>query len=486
MMRVLHVCSEVYPLLKTGGLADVAGALPPALARHDCDVRILVPGFPAISAGLAASQLIAEVPVRFGASAIRLYLADFLDTGIKIYFIDAPGLYDRPGNPYSDEQGKEYPDNHRRFALLGWMAAQLAQGIDPSWEPQVVHGHDWHAGLAPAYLRAAEHRLGRKLAGTIFTVHNLAYQGVFAPYAFGELDLPDYFFTMHGLEFHGQVSFMKAGLFFSDKLTTVSPTYAREIQGIEQGCGLQGLLQARSADLHGILNGVDPDIWNPATDTAIATNYDAKSLERKSQCKRALQEESGLTVQNDAPLFTVVSRITDQKGLNLVLAGVHDIVQRGGQLVLLGSGDAAMEAAFKHAAQEHPRSVSVHIGYDEQRSHRLIAGADVILVPSRFEPCGLTQLYGLAYGTLPLVRKVGGLADSVVDCSLENMAEGTATGFVFDQFDSQSFNTAIRRAFALYDRKEDWLGVQQSGMRQEFNWDIAAKAFVSLYKQIAA
>ncbi|MDQ9170730.1 glycogen synthase GlgA [Oxalobacteraceae bacterium R-40] len=487
MIRVLHVCSEVYPLLKTGGLADVAGSLPPALARHDGDVRILVPGFPAITDGLPSPRLVAEVPARFGASAVRLYLADFPDTaGIKIYFIDAPGLYDRPGNPYSDALGKDYADNHRRFALLGWMAAQLAQGIDPSWGPQVVHGHDWHAGLAPAYLRAAEHRLGRKLAGTVFTIHNLAYQGVFAPYAFGELDLPDYFFNMHGLEFHGQISFMKAGLFYSDKLTTVSPTYAREIQGAEQGCGLQGLLNTRSADLHGILNGVDPLVWNPATDPAIASNYDAKSLERKLICKRVLQEECGLNVQNDAPLFTVVSRITEQKGLNLVQAGLHDIVQRGGQLVLLGAGDAAMEETFKKAAQAHPHSVSVHIGYDERRSHRLIAGGDVILVPSRFEPCGLTQLYGLAYGTLPLVRRVGGLADSVVDCTLENIAEGTATGFVFDHFDSQSFNTAVRRAFALYDRKDDWLRVQQAGMRQEFNWDVAAKAFMSLYRQVAA
>ncbi len=485
MIRVLHVCSEVYPLLKTGGLADVAGALPPALAHHDGDVRILVPGFPSIRDGLGKGRLVAEVPARFGAFAIRLHQADFPGTGIKTYFIDAPGLFDRPGNPYADERGKDYADNHRRFALLGWMAAQLAQGLDPEWIPQVVHGHDWHAGLAPAYLRAAEQTLGRKLAGTVFTIHNLAYQGVFAPYTFGELDLPGHFFNMHGLEFHGQISFMKAGLFYSDKLTTVSPTYAREIQQPEQGCGLQGLLQMRAADLHGILNGVDTQIWNPATDKLIASNYDGKSLTRKQLCKKALQEEAGLTVQNDAPLFTVVSRITEQKGLNLVLAGVRDIVQRGGQLVLLGSGDPAMEAAFKQAATEHPRSVSVHIGYDERRSHRLIAGADVILVPSRFEPCGLTQLYGLAYGTLPLVRRVGGLADSVVDCSLENMAEGTANGFVFDQFESQSFNTALRRAFALYDRKDDWMQVQQSGMRQEFSWNVAAKAFVSLYRQIA-
>ena len=484
-MRVLHVCSEVYPLLKTGGLADVAAALPPALANAGCDVRLLVPGFPAFTENLRDSSLQAELPARFGATSVRLYLSSFPKTGIKIYFIDAPGLFDRHGNPYLDEHNRDYADNHRRFALLGWMAAQLAQGLDLSWQPQVVHGHDWHAGLAPAYLRAAEQWHGRRLAGTVLTIHNLAYQGMFPPHVFGELELPGHFFSMYGLEFHNQVSFMKAGLFYSDKLTTVSPTYAREIQQPEQGCGLDGLLKTRAADLHGILNGVDTAIWNPATDRAIPVNYDIDSLQRKVECKTALQQEMGLRVQSDAPLFVVVSRLTEQKGLTLVLSGLNEIMERGGQIAVLGSGDVGIESAFKEAARAHPESIAVHLGYDEARSHRIIAGGDVILVPSRFEPCGLTQLYGLLYGTLPLVRRVGGLADTVVDCSLENMADNSATGFVFDQFDSQSFNNAVRRAFALYNRKDEWRCVQQQGMRQHFSWDVAAKAFMSLYQQIA-
>ncbi len=484
-MRVLHVCTEIYPLLKTGGLADVAGALPPALARLSCDVRVLVPGFPAFHDGILDRKLVAELPGGFGAATMRLYCGSLPDNGIKAYVIDAPELYDRPGNPYSDSENRSYPDNYRRFALLGWLAARLAEGLDPDWSPQVVHGHDWHAGLASAYLKAAEFATGRKLAGSIFTVHNLAYQGVFSRQVFGELGLPGSFFDINGVEFHDQLSFLKAGLFYSDKLTTVSPTYAHEIQTAEQGCGLDGLLRYRAGDLYGILNGVDSAIWNPKADAAIAAPYDIRSMTGKLKCKTALQEETGLKVQNEAPLFGVVSRFTEQKGLNLVLAGLPEILRRGGQVVLLGSGDAAMEAAFQAAALAHPQALSVHIGYDEQRSHRIIAGCDVILVPSRFEPCGLTQLYGLMYGTLPLVRRVGGLADTVVDCSLETMADELATGFVFDEFEVNAFDAAVRRVFALYGRKADWRQVQKRAMQQQFSWDVAAQAFLSLYRHVA-
>jgi starch synthase len=486
MTRVLHICTEIYPLLKTGGLADVAGALPPALAAQGCDVRMLVPGFPAFLEGIDDRQLVAEIPPRFGASAIRLYSGVLPGSGIKTYVIDAPGLYDRPGNPYSDAKNRAYPDNYRRFALLGWLAAQLAEGFDPSWSPQILHGHDWHAGLVPAYLKAAEARTGRKLAGTVFSVHNLAYQGMFPRQTFDELGLPESFFSVYGVEFHGHVSFLKAGLFYSDKLTTVSPTYAREIQSAEQGAGLDGLLGSRASDLVGILNGVDPAVWNPATDPAIASNYDSRSISRKLDCKTALQQETGLNVQNDAPLFGIVSRLTDQKGLNLVLAGLPELLRRGGQLVLLGSGDAALEKAFQDIALAHPGTVAVQIGYDEEKAHRIIAGSDVVLVPSHFEPCGLTQLYGLIYGTLPLVRRVGGLADSVVDSSLENIADGLATGFVFDDFKVGAFLAAVRRAFALYSRRRDWSQVQRCGMKQQFNWDRAAEKYLSLYQQLAS
>lgn len=484
-MRVLHVCAEIYPLLKTGGLADVAGALPPALRRQDCDARVLVPGFPALMDGIEALQPVVSLPTMFGADVIRLYKGTLPGTAVVVYLIEAPQFYGRPGNPYADAHNQPYPDNHLRFALLGRIGAELARGLDPTWEAQILHGHDWHAGLMPAYLKAAEMQTGRKSAASVFTVHNLAYQGVFPRQVYGQLGLPEAFFDMHGVEFHGQASFLKAGLFYADKLTTVSPTYAREIQQMEHGCGLDGLLRDRAGHLHGILNGVDPAVWNPAVDDTIAERYDSRSMAGKLACKAALQSEAGLARRDDVPVFGVVSRLTEQKGLNLVLAGLPEILRRGGQLVLLGSGDPDLEAAFSAAAAQHPEAVSVQIGYDEIKSHRIIAGSDVILVPSLFEPCGLTQLYGMLYGTLPLVRRVGGLADSVVDCSLENIADGTATGFVFDRFDADAFGAAVRRAFALYGRQSDWNRVRQYGMQQEFSWDAAAAQYLAVYRQLS-
>jgi starch synthase len=483
-MRVLHVCTEIYPLLKTGGLADVAAALPPALVRAGCDARMLVPAFPALLDGLRDRETVTTLPGRFGAAELTLY-SGLLPNGVKAYAIGAPELYDRPGNPYADSASQPYPDNHRRFALLGWLAARLTEGLDPSWTPQILHCHDWHAGLAPAYLRAAQLTTGRKSAGSVFTVHNLAYQGLFGSQAMAELGLPAEFFGVYGLEFHGQLSFLKSGLFYSDLITTVSPTYAREIQGAEQGCGLEGLLSSRAHELHGILNGVDTAVWNPATDDAIAARYDSAALDGKRACKRALQEETGLAVQDGALLFGIVSRLTHQKGLDLALAGLHEILDRGGQLVLLGSGDPELETAFRQVASARPESVSVQIGFDEGKAHRIVAGCDIIMVPSLFEPCGLTQLYGLRYGTLPLVRHVGGLADTVTDCSLENLADGSATGFVFDRFDADAFSAAVRRAFALYARPADWLDVQRRGMREELGWDAAAGKMMPLYRRIA-
>ena len=477
-MQVLHVCSEIYPLLKTGGLADVAGALPAAQVRGGVDARVLVPGFPALRAGVLQQELVVTD------AAFRLYRGVMPDSGLAVYVIDAPALYDRPGNPYADASNEPYPDNDRRFALLGWIAAQLAQGLDPSWRPQIVHAHDWHAGLAPAYLKAAEQATGRRIAGSVQTIHNLAYQGNFPAHVFGELHLPGHFYAADGLEFYGMVSFLKAGLYYADKLTTVSPTYAREIQGAEQGCGFDGLLRRRSGDLAGILNGVDDAVWNPAIDPFIPQPYAIGDLAGKRQGKAALQQAAGLAVDAGAPLFCIVSRLTEQKGLHLVLDALPGIVARGGQLMVLGAGDTAFEAQLKAAAAANPQSVAVHLGYDEQLAHRLIAASDVIMVPSRFEPCGLTQLYGLKYGTLPLVRRVGGLADTVVDASLENLHEHLATGFVFDTFDAAGIDAAVRRAFALYKRTSEWEDVQAHAMRQQFGWDAAAAQYLALYEQI--
>lgn len=485
MTSVLHVCSEIYPLLKTGGLADVAAALPPATIRLGHDARILVPGYPSVREGLTGKRLVASLAPRLGADGIAIYLGAMPDSGAPVYMIDAPSMYDRPGDPYSNAGRQPYQDNCQRFALLGWIAAQMAQGLDVDWTPQVIHGHDWHAGLAPAYLHAARLATSKPLAASVFTVHNLAYQGLFAREEFGALDLPEQFFGIDGAEFHSQLSFLKAGLFYADKISTVSPSYAREILDAEQGCGLEGLLRGRSAngDLAGILNGVDPAVWNPGTDPAIPHPYGLRNMAGKAANKLALQREHGLSEQEDRPLFCVVSRMTEQKGLKLLLASIAELVQRGGQLIVLGSGDQAMEDEFLAAAARRPESVAVQIGYDEEKSHRIIAASDVVMVPSRFEPCGLTQLYGLRYGSLPLVRRIGGLADSVTDSSLENIADNIATGFVFDDFSETAFLAAMRRAFALFARKRDWNQVQKHAMQQEFSWEGAAQHYVALYEQ---
>ncbi len=472
-MRILHVCAELFPLLKTGGLADVAGALPHALNGQGCDTRVLLPGFPSVLAGLRQAGEVAQIETFAGPARL---LFGYTDAGVALYVIDAPHLYDRPGNPYHDAQQHPYPDNHLRFALLGWMAAQLASDLDVWWRPEVVHGHDWHAGLAPAYLAAQ----GR-LVPSVFTIHNLAYQGVFPARCFGSLDLPAQFFGVHGLEYHGQLNFMKAGIFYADRITTVSPSYAHEITTHEQGCGLDGLLRERSPYLSGILNGVDDAVWNPLSDALIAMPFSVSSPAGKVQCKAALQAQTGLAVTTEKPLFAVVSRLTEQKGLHLILAALGEITNRGGQVAVLGSGDAWMEDAFREAAAADPANVAVKIGYEEGFAHQVMAGSDVIMVPSRYEPCGLTQLYGLKYGAIPLVRRVGGLADTVVDCSLENLAEDHATGMVFDEFSVDGFTQAVRRAIALWARPKDWKAVRSRGMQQDFGWEAAARQYVSLY-----
>lgn len=483
-LHVLHVASEMYPLLKTGGLADVTGALPPALSQLGVDTRVLLPGFPAVLAGLVDRRPVLALGPRFGLDGVALHYGVLPTTGVGVYAIEAPAFYDRPGNPYMDDAQHPYTDNCERFALLGWVAARLAEGVDRDWRPRIVHAHDWHAGLACAYLKAAERRHG-KLAGTVMTVHNLAYQGVFPASSFARLGLPPDFFQVEGVEFYGQLSFLKAGLYYADRLTTVSPTYAREIRTPEQGGGLQGLLATRASDLTGILNGVDYTVWSPAHDTALATRYRKSRLTGKADCKRALQRHFGLAPLNDVPLFGMVSRLTEQKGLDLLLAGLPDLVRRGGQLVVLGTGDPALEAGLRRAAQAAPENVAIHIGFDEILAHQIIGGSDVVLVPSRFEPCGLTQLYGLAYGSLPLVHKVGGLADSVVDASLENLDDALATGMVFDRFDLDGFSAAVRRAFALYGRRTDWKQTQRRAMEQDFSWDASAQHYLALYQQVA-
>ena len=476
-MKILHVASEIFPLVKTGGLADVTAALPPALVRRGLDVRMLLPGFPGILAGMESLKPVCAIGPVFGAAAVRLLSGHLPDSGLPAYVIDAPFLYRRPGNPYLGPEGQDWADNHRRFALLGWAAAHLASGeLDTGWTPDIIHAHDWHAGLAAAYLRQNP-ALDTK---TVFTIHNMAFRGIFPMDCRYELDLPMSAMTPMGMEFHGNLSFMKAGLVYSSKITTVSPTYAQEICTVEFGCGLEGVMRDHSQDLSGILNGVDYAVWRP-DDPLIAKPYSADNLKGKRAVKQALQAEFKLDRAAKGPLFGLVSRLTAQKGMDLLLAALPELLQEGGQLVVLGTGDAELETGFRDAAAAHPGQVAIHLGYDEAMSHRVIAGADVLLVPSRFEPCGLTQLYALRYGTLPLVRRVGGLTDTVVDASPENLQSGCATGFVFEEATRYALGARIREASQFYHDAAAWRQVQQCAMRQDFSWDDAAANYELLY-----
>jgi len=480
-MKVLHVAAEVFPLVKTGGLADVLAALPVAQAEAGADVRLLLPGLPAMLEAVQGARTVIDIGSCFGALRVRLLQGRMPGTQLPVYLIDAPYLYRRGGSPYQDSQGEEWPDNLQRFALLGWVAAHLAAGdADPQWTPDIVHAHDWHAAMACAYI--AEHPPTR--AATVFTVHNLAFQGLFSMHDWPMLGTASRLMSPTGLEFHGQLSFMKAGLQFAHHVTTVSPRYAREIATHEFGCGLDGAVRSRGGAVSGILNGIDVAIWNPATDPAIAHRYDAERMAGKLACRRALQAELGLEIDDRALLLTLVSRLTSQKGLDLLLACLGDLLQAGLQLALQGTGDPALETAFRMAQQAHPGRAHVFIGYDEARAHRLIAGADAIAVPSRFEPCGLTQMYGLRYGTLPIVRRVGGLADTVVDASDPALAGGTATGFCFEAATPAALERCVRHAMAVRAQPGAWSGMVSTAMGQELSWQGPARQYAQLYERL--
>ncbi len=483
-MRVLHVVAELYPWVKSGGLGDVAAALPPALTALGVDTRLLLPGFTGFLDAFAPIGEVVRLRTPFAAERVRIGLAELPGGHGLAYLVDHPAFYDRAGGPYAGPDGREWPDNHRRFSLLGWAAAALARGADPNWRPDIVHGHDWHAGLAPAYL-AAERPAAPSRVATLFTIHNLAYGGVFPMSAFADLALPSAFLSIYGVEFYGNLSFMKAGLYYSDRLATVSPTYAREIQTPAFGWGLDGLLRGRADVLTGILNGVDPQIWDPRHDPVLPQAYgEGDAPAGKRAAKAALQRRLGLDQSAVAPLFGAVSRLAPQKGLDLVLAALPGLLAAGGQLALLGAGDADLESGFAAAGAAHPGRVAVEIGYDESLSHLVIGGADVILVPSRFEPCGLTQLYALSYGALPLVRRVGGLADTVVDADAASLADGTATGFAFDEDNPRALIRAIERAVVLYREPEVWRRMVRRAMTRNFSWDTAARRYLRLYEEL--
>lgn len=469
-LKLLSVASEAYPLLKTGGLADVTGALPEALAREGVSVKTMLPGYPAVLEALERPRTVWKVTDLFGGPA-RVLAGQ--GGGLDVLAVDAPHLFARSGNPYLGPDGRDWADNAVRFAALSRVAADVGLGVVAGFRPDVVHAHDWQAGLAATYL----HFAAGKRPATVMTVHNLAFPGKFEPGLLGTLGLPVAAFGVEGVEFYGAISLLKAGLVYADRITTVSPTYAAEIRMPEFGMGFDGLLRARAGVVSGILNGIDTDIWNPANDGLIPARFDAGNLGKRAANKAALQARMGLAVNPEAPLFAVVSRLSWQKGIDLLLAELPELARHGAQLAVLGSGEAALEARMAGAVA--PGRIGCVIRYDEALAHLMQAGADALLVPSRFEPCGLTQLCALRYGCVPVVSRVGGLADTVIDANAAAVSAGVATGV---QFTLEQLGAAIARTVTLYRDRRVWSAMQANGMKADVSWAGPARAYAALYR----
>ena len=475
-MQLLSVASEIYPLIKTGGLADVAGALPGALANHGIAVRTLVPGYPSLLSRLAKAKTVRRYDALFGAPA-TLLAAKVGELDLLV--LDAPDFFAREGGPYGDVGGAEWGDNWRRFAALSRVGADIAAEGVRGWRPDLVHAHDWQAAMTAAYMRfGPAHGVPK-----VVTIHNLAFQGRFGADIFAGLGLPPEAWGVDGVEYYGGIGYLKAGLVSADAITTVSPTYADEIRSPVHGMGLDGLINGRAERLHGILNGVDTAIWDPAGDELIARRYTGRALGGRTANRRALEKHFGLD-RDDAPLFIIVSRLTWQKGMDLVADAIDHLVGIGGKLAVLGSGDHPLEGAFLAAADRHRGRVGAHIGYDEPLSHLMQAGGDAILIPSRFEPCGLTQLYGLRYGCVPVVARVGGLADTVIDANEAGVGAGAATGVVFAPSDALALHGAIARGVRLHGDKAGWQAMQRAGMRADFSWTHSAARYAALFQAL--
>jgi starch synthase len=483
-MKILFVSSEAFPLVKTGGLGDVLYSLPHALHTRGLDVRLVLPGYRALLRQLEQVRIIGWLDLR-GAEGIvsaRVLETRHPDFQFPLWIVDCPPLFDRPGNPYVNASGQDWEDNAERFAVFSRAAALLGQdALDIDWKPDVVHCHDWQTGLVGAFL----HELPQR-PKTVFTIHNLAYGGYFSHTDFVRLQLPSLWWSPDGVEFHGGFSMLKAGIVFADAVTTVSPTYAREICTPEFGYGLDGLLLSQQHKLHGILNGIDTSLWNPSIDPHLPAHYSLGRINPgKRRNKQALLQRFLAKVDDadmDAPLLGLVGRLVEQKGVDWVLAALPQLLEETDvRVAMLGSGQAMYEQKFTRLARQYPDRVFVEIGYDEPLAHLIEAGADMFLMPSRFEPCGLNQMYSLRYGTPPVVYRTGGLADTVIDVNDATLEDGSATGFVFDTPSVEAFLEAVHRALALYGQPPQWRRVQQAGMRQSFDWSESAGHYLSLY-----
>jgi starch synthase len=478
-LKVLFATSEISPWIKTGGLADVSGALPAALRAIGVDVRVLVPGYNQVMVQLAQSVVATTLDNLPGFPAARL-LSGKMANDIPIFVLDCPALYQRAGGPYQDASGHDWTDNAQRFGLLSKVAALLGSSASPlAWHPDLVHCNDWQTGLAPAYLHFAP-----GAAPSVMTVHNLAFQGIFPATTLEKLHLPPSCFNINGVEFFSKLSFLKAGLYYADHLTTVSPNYAKEIQQEALGFGMQGLLATRRDSLTGILNGIETDEWDPASDPHLASTYSSAQMTGKAANKTALQRKLNLNLEPDMPLLGVVSRFTEQKGLDLLLEIAPLLAELPVQLAMLGSGDALMQKTARDLSQRYPRKISAVIGFNEALSHQIEAGADMFVMPSRFEPCGLNQLYSQCYGTPPIVHATGGLVDSVVDCTEATLTDGTASGFAFSGMTAENLYATIQRAVDLYQDKNKWNALCKNCMSKDSGWKKSAEAYHEVYLKV--
>ncbi len=477
-LPVLFVTSEVYPLIKTGGLADVSAALPNALRNMGIDIRLLLPGYPVVLEQLSLIEVHENIRVFPLQDPVRL-LAGIMPDGITpVYVVESPALYEREGGPYQDANGKSWYDNPLRFGILSKIAAKFGQHHF-LFKPQLIHCNDWQTGLVPAFLNFDS----KRKAKTLMSIHNMAYQGVFGPEIIALFGLPPESFNISGLEYYGQVSYLKAGLYYSDWISTVSPTYAKEIQTPEYGCGLEGLLSQRQNKLSGILNGIDTMAWNPESDPNIKNHYSIKKVVNKKRNTQALRTQLNLA-PTTAPLLGIITRLAEQKGIDLLIPIIPEIMKSGAQIVILGSGDKGLESSLENLAKTYPKQISVNIGYDEKLAHQIEAAANMFLMPSKFEPCGLNQIYSMRYGTIPIVRRTGGLADTVIDATLENIKNKTATGFVFDKASSDELLLCIQRALKLFHDDKKWTSLQINGMSRDFSWNKRAEEYSLLYQKI--
>ncbi len=473
-LAVLAVASEAFPVVKTGGLADVIGSLPKALLSQGVATRTLIPAYPIVLANCGDKEVVGQMSVL--GENVTLWASHC--HGLELLLVDCPALFDRRGGPYLDDQGKDHPDNWRRFALLSAVGARIAaEGVE-DWRPDIVQLHDWQAGLTAAYMRAASVDIP-----TIITIHNLAFQGQFPASVFPALGLPDHFFHVNALEYYGDISFLKAGIRMSDAVTTVSPTYAREILSEELGMGMAGVLQSRRSVLSGIVNGIDEDIWNPLTDPYIDQNYGLETIEQRQANREAVERVFGLT-PGDGAIISIISRLTWQKGIDLLAPVVPGIIDRGARLIVIGEGDPNIVHGLAEQAQMHSGRVVVHLGFSEESAHLLHAGSDIVIQPSRFEPCGLTQLYALRYGAIPIVARTGGLAETVIDANEAAIAAGVATGFQFRPGSIEDLYNAIDRALTTFENVRSWHRLQTQAMRTDFGWGRSADRYARLYRQL--